>query len=166
MNRSNSQFKSMNKQHKHVRKEFFQHMYKRRKKHKNMSRILSNMTTLACKMHALNVVKEFIYVLPPTSADIAGYAGQGEVGIAQETETESCGLIAGCSSIIEKARKKNSIAICQARSSNIKGRFRTYPSAMTLRTYGIDFYQITKQPQGESTAQGGSGILRWIKYPP
>ena len=61
------------------------------------------MTTLACKMHALNIVKEFIYVLPPTSADIAIYAGQGEAGVAQETKTESCRLIAGCSSIIEKA---------------------------------------------------------------
>ena len=61
-------------------------MYKRRKTHKNMSRTLSNMTTLACKMHALGVVKEFVYAPPSTSAEITSYAGQREVRIAQETE--------------------------------------------------------------------------------
>ena len=120
------------------------------------------------------------YVIPPTSADIAIYAGQGEGGIAQVTETESCRLIAGCSSTIEKARKKNSTAICQAGSSNLNGgtsvmnikcdelpyREGRCFSANSLRTYGIDFYQLTAPLQGDFTAQGGSGTLRWIKYPP
>ena len=59
-----------------------------------------------------------------------------------------------------------------SKSKNIKFknieqcRFRRYPSVIPLRTFGIGFYQITKQLQGEFTVQGGSGTLRWIKYPP
>ena len=133
---------------------------------KKVAGMLESASTLACKLHALYIARKFTFTLPLKI--------QYGIGIWNHFTLFDMmsRLVAGCRRnqrkiIIEKARKKNSIAICQARSSNIEqGRFRTYPNAMTLRTYGIGFYQITKQLQGEFTAQGGSGTLRWIKYPP
>lgn len=59
-------------------------------------------------MHALNVITEFIYALATSNiADTARYAGRGKLECIQETETESCKLLAGCRIVIGKARKKN-----------------------------------------------------------
>ena len=127
---------------------------------------------------ALHISKQFTYTLPCLKP-LCGI----DIWNHFKLFDMKCRRVAGCRRNIRKIIMNQSQVDGRGRhsdkpehrgskSKNIKFknieqcRFRRYPSVIPLRTFGIDFYQITKQLQGEFTAQGGSGTLRWIKYPP